>query len=131
MKKILILVSLIILFFSSTPHADNDGVTDWRMQAVDSYEEADKELNRVYNLAIQKIKNEGSASVLFSEKMRKEWIEKQRESQRAWIKFRDLDSEIIEYTWLGGSGMGAAQLGWKQMLTEKRIDELKKQYNLK
>lgn len=131
MKKIMILVSCIILFFLSTPHADNHATTDWRMQAFEGFRKADKELNRIYNLAIQKINNEGSSSPLFSEKMRKEWIEKQRKAQRAWIKFRDLDSEIVEYTWLGGSGMSAAQWGWKQMLTEKRIDDLKKQYNLK
>lgn len=67
----------------------------------------------------------------FPENLKKEWVEQQRIAQRAWLKFRDEDSKVIEYSWYGGSGMGAAKLGWKQMLTEKRINDLKEQYSIK
>lgn len=130
MNKIFIFVSCIVLIVSTTLYADNDSVIDWRVQVRKNFEKTDKELNRVYKLAIESIKNSENLSGNLATDTRKEWIEQQRKAQRAWIIFRDEDSKVIESSWYGGSGMGAAQWSWKQRLTEKRIDDLKEQYKL-
>lgn len=123
LKRFLILFS-VILFASSPLLADS--AVDWRLQAVENFEKADAELNRVYQLAIETIqKNE-----TMPPEIKKAWIEQQRRAQRAWIEFRDADATVVEYSWHGGSGMPAAQWGWKQKLTEKRIDDLKEQYQI-
>lgn len=71
LKRFLILFS-VILFASSPLLADS--AVDWRLQAVENFEKADAELNRVYQLAIETIqKNE-----TMPPEIKKAWIEQQR-----------------------------------------------------
>lgn len=120
MKKIYIFSCLLFFLGAFTCAAY------YEPQYEKNYADADAELNRVYNEAIEKIKQDS----IYSDEIKNEWIEQQRKAQRIWIEFRDADAEVVEYDWLGGSGMGLAKTGWKQLLTEHRIKELKERYSI-
>lgn len=116
---ILILMIILVLPF----FAKSESTIEIEYKTREQYEAIDKELNRVYKIALEKIKNSNMSSDLKSK-----WLEQQKIAQRAWIKFRDEDSKVVEYDWYGGTGMGAAKLGWKIKLTEERIQHLKERY---
>lgn len=83
-------------------------------------------MNRIYKLVIEQIKNT-SEEAMPKEDIEK-WIEQQRSAQRAWIKFRDEDSKVTEYSYYHGSMWPAEEYHWKKRLTEQRINDLKTRY---
>lgn len=96
---------------------------DWRCKAAENYFRADAELNRVYQAVLKAIDESD-----LSEAHKLAWKEQQRKAQRLWIRFRDEDCAIIDYTWMGGTGLSSAMAGCKQLLTEQRIESLKANY---
>ena len=87
--------------------------------AEDEFKKVDKELNRVYNALLQKEKGDP----LF--------IRKLRESQQAWIKFRDAELAAT-YTCEGSESMCWGSMyplcyyGYKARLTRERTKRLNK-----
>ena len=86
--------------------------------AYEDFEKADKALNQTYKALIKKSGDD------------KTYIKKLRESQRAWIKFRDAEldamfsceDENIRICW--GSMIGMLYPAAKQELTEERTKRL-------
>ncbi len=94
-----------------------------------NYALVDKELNDVYQAAIQKIKK----STLPAEAITKH-IAQQRSAQRAWLKFRDEEAKLSEYkVWRAATGrlehMDAVI--WKTRLTRDRAQQLRDNYDIK
>jgi uncharacterized protein YecT (DUF1311 family) len=99
--------------------------TDWRTRAVENFERADRELNDVWQQMLAQIEHRDLPA-----KIKADFVEQQRKAQRAWIEFRNEDARVAQYDWWGGSGAGAAEIGWKQTLTENRILQLRDRYLL-
>lgn len=85
--------------------------------AYDNFVKADKKLNETYQTLIKKSGN-------------KNYIQKLRKSQRAWVKFRDAELELMfacddkdmRICW--GSMFGMLHPAAKQKLTEERAKRL-------
>lgn len=122
----IILAMCFALGFSVGGSSLDSAKEDWRTQGIDAYKRVDKELNRVYKKVFEQIAKSGH-----SPEVKKAWVEQQKKAQRIWVRFRDADAKVVEYDWIGGSGMGLAKIGWKQGLTQKRIEDLKSRYSIK
>jgi uncharacterized protein YecT (DUF1311 family) len=86
---------------------------------------ADDRLNELFQQALEHI----AAAEQLTAEQRKDWEAALRESQRRWMRFRDIDcGEVIGFEWLGGTGMAAASLGCKLTKTEARAAELEERY---
>lgn len=87
-------------------------------QALNEFKAADAELNKVYKKLVSKIDAESKTKLL--------------NSQKAWIKFRDAEAELIaDFNARGGSMAPLIYHGEKASLTEERTKqllELLKQY---
>lgn len=86
---------------------------------------ADARLNEVFQQALDHI----AAAEQLTPAQRKDWEAALRESQRRWMRYRDIDcGEVIGFEWLGGTGMAAASLGCKLVKTETRTNDLEERY---
>jgi uncharacterized protein YecT (DUF1311 family) len=126
MKKYLLLFFALSVVGYSYP-ARSISNMDAGANELESYLKSDKELNVIYNRALEKIRANG----MLSDQLRDEWIKQQEIAQRAWVEFRDKDAKVVEYDWFGGSGMGAAKSAYLRQLTEERISNLRARYELK
>ena len=89
------------------------------------FERTDSELNKVYKDTLDVIAEIGGSVPAGA----REWEEKFRESQRAWIAFRDADCDTLtRIEWGGGSGTGLAISLCKTELTKARIKSLRARY---
>lgn len=94
-----------------------------------AFKAADDDLNAVYQKALKAIP--GLAVNEVPEFNAKAWEKALRESQRAWVAFRD--AECGPHTamfWSGGTGTTGAVLGCKTEKTKQRTEELKEHYNI-
>ena len=67
-----------------------------------------------------------------TKEQRDKWKAALRESQRSWVRFKDLDcGEVIGFEWFGGTGMGLASYGCLNGKTTARVQELKERYDVK
>ena len=80
-------------------------------QAYDDFEQADQQLNQVYQQLLPLVGDE-------------EAVKKLRESQRVWVKFRDLEAVFAGDPMRGGSAEPLLRWGCKTRLTEQRTKEL-------
>ena len=86
---------------------------------------ADARLNEVFQQALEHI----AGADQITADQRRDWEAALRESQRRWMRFRDIDcGEVIGFEWLGATGMTAATLGCKITKTETRANELEERY---
>lgn len=86
---------------------------------------ADAKLNEVYKKVLAQIAESG----LEKPYDRHSWEEALRESQRAWITFRDLDCKgAVPMEWSGGTGTTAAVLICMKDKTEARTKDLEERY---
>ena len=126
--KAIVIAAIIVIPF--VVNADSN--VEEKAKLHQEYELMEKELNRVFNSSLDKIKTNSH----LSEELKAEWVEQQKVAQSAWKKFRDEDAKVIKYQFhrgegLGiGTGMGGARSSWMKWLTEKRIDELKIRYRV-
>ncbi len=89
------------------------------------FERADEKLNAIYQEAISHIRATGSDLPAGAE----EWEKKLRETQRAWVTFRDLNcDELIRIEWGGGSGTSLATATCRTEMTKSRITTLRERY---
>lgn len=98
----------------------------------DKYEYVDKELNRVYEAALEKIENKDEAQEFnFTEKVKKNWKETLREVQREWIDFKEKEcGKLVAYEHWGESGIGVFIRKCRIQKTVARTEQLKQKYNI-
>ena len=96
-----------------TSHAKAQSQAEMNHQAAKDFEKADAELNRTYAALMAKLPDAESKK------------RKLKESQRAWIAFRDAEAAFAADQFRGGSA--APVLRWTSMTgtTEQRIKQLK------
>jgi uncharacterized protein YecT (DUF1311 family) len=93
--------------------------------AEKALEKVDAELNQVYQRALKSIPDMATDPPYDA----KSWEKALRESQRAWIAFRDAEcSNHVAMFWTGGSGATVDILGCIEEKTKARIKELKERY---
>jgi uncharacterized protein YecT (DUF1311 family) len=118
MKYMLLLlsVSCAILFSGDIfGQCDNAGTNAAITNCMSGeYQKADAELNRIYKLAFKGL-NAKEADNL-------------KNTQRAWIAYRDGQCDAEYAKWEGGSGGPAAHLACLYRLTQLRTRELHKTY---
>ncbi len=99
----------------------------WAQSAHDLYDtsnrieaEADKQLNIAYQDLIKHIQNEGQPHADLA-------IERLREAQRAWLKYRDAQVAFVgTHAEIGSSSARAAGMAQYSVdLTKQRIEDLK------
>jgi uncharacterized protein YecT (DUF1311 family) len=114
MKQYLISLALLIaaLLASLTSHANAQSQAEMNHQAAKDFEKADAKLNSTYAALMAKFPDAESKRKL-------------KESQRAWIAFRDAEAAFAADQFRGGSA--APVLRWTSMTetTEQRIKQLK------
>jgi uncharacterized protein YecT (DUF1311 family) len=89
------------------------------------FERADAELNGIYQDAISQIRATGRDLPAGAG----EWEKKLRETQRAWVAFRDLNcDELIAIEWGGGTGTSLATATCRTEMTNARIRTLRERY---
>lgn len=90
-----------------------------------AFQEADAKLNAVYKKVLAHI----AEADLEKPYDRDSWEKAMRESQRAWVAFRDADCKgAVPMEWSGGSGTSAAVNGCMTEKTEARTKELTERY---
>ena len=110
------IISLVLLIGAPvafpTSHANAQSQAEMNHQAVKDFKKADAELNSAYAALITKLPDADSKRKL-------------KESQRAWIAFRDAEAAFAAGQFRGGSA--APVLRWTSMTetTEERIKQLK------
>jgi uncharacterized protein YecT (DUF1311 family) len=88
---------------------------------------ADVALNAVYKKVLAFIAKSGTEKPYDA----KSWEDALRESQRAWVAFRDADCKgLIPMSWTGGTGATGAVLGCMSEKTKARTEELESLYKL-
>jgi uncharacterized protein YecT (DUF1311 family) len=92
---------------------------------AEAYEQADKELNAVWKQVLASV---DEADYLTAEQ-RDAWKTELRESQRAWVQFKEHDCNgAVLYEWWGGSGAGGAISSCLLGHTKDRTEDLKGRY---
>jgi uncharacterized protein YecT (DUF1311 family) len=114
MKQYIISLALLIaaLVAFPTSHANAQSQAEMNRQAAKDFHKADAELNSTYAALMAKLPDAESKRKL-------------KESQRAWIAFRDAEAAFAADQFRGGSA--APVLRWTSMTetTEQRIKQLK------
>lgn len=94
--------------------------------ALQSFEKADAALNVAYKSALGDIPEMATEPPFDA----KSWTEALRNSQRAWLAYRDAEcKEHVPMHWTGGTGTNADVLGCMETLTEARTKELRDRYD--
>lgn len=92
-----------------------------------AFEEADTALNRVYKQALAAVPKRAIEPPYDA----KSWEAALRESQRAWLAYRDSECKTHQSMfWGGGSGTSAVVLGCMTEKTKARTKELTESYDL-
>ncbi len=92
------------------------------------FQEADAKLNAAYKKVLAHI----AESELEPPYDAASWEKAMRESQRAWVAFRDADCKgVVPMEWSGGTGTSAAVTGCMTEKTNERIKELDERYSEK
>jgi uncharacterized protein YecT (DUF1311 family) len=111
MKRYILSLALLIVSLVALPtgHANAQSQAEMNRQAAKDFEKADAELNSAYAALMTKLPDAGSKQKL-------------KESQRAWVAFRDAEAAFA-----AGGGTMAPTLRYATMteLTEQRIKQLK------
>jgi uncharacterized protein YecT (DUF1311 family) len=105
-----LLIAALVAF--PTSHANAQSQAEMNRQAAKDFHKADAELNRTYEALMAKLPDAESKQKL-------------KESQRAWIAFRDAEAAFA-----AGGGTMAPTLRYATMteLTEQRIKQLKSHF---
>ncbi len=89
------------------------------------YEVVDKELNRVYGLALASIAKQEHLTAT----QRSDWEDAFRRAQRSWVAFKEVDcGEMIGWEWYEGSGMALESWTCLVERTEQRTKEIQSRY---
>jgi uncharacterized protein YecT (DUF1311 family) len=114
MKQYVISLALLIAALVALPtsHANAQSQAEMNAQARKDFERVDAELNKIYQSLLVKLADTEAKNKL-------------RESQRAWLAFRDAEAAFA-----AGGGTMAPTLRYATMteLTEQRIKQLKSHF---
>ena len=87
----------------------------------------DAALNAVYKRVLAKI----AASDQGEPYGAKSWDKALRDSQRAWVAFRDTDCKgLVPFDWTGGTGTTGAVLGCMSRTTKERAKDLRERFEI-
>ncbi|MDF1897173.1 lysozyme inhibitor LprI family protein [Rahnella contaminans] len=122
MKKILFIVLFITFSSEATVSCDDIEVSDQIfLCSKKSFEQSDDILNDTYKKLLSKINTEYSSN----EKLKSEYVNKVKLSQRAWISFRDKNCEAFSFQIEPGTQAHETSLNLcKNKMTQKRIKDL-------
>jgi len=110
MVKVVCLTGACFGFALSSVHAQTQA--EMNGQARKDFERADAELNKIYQSLLAKLADTEAKNKL-------------RESQRAWIAFRDAEAVFFADQFRGGSAAPVLRWGSMTQTTEQRIKQLK------
>lgn len=88
-----------------------------------AYEEADSVLNAVYRAAMAAIDRQN-----ISADRKERWRTSLRDTQRAWIAFKESDCRLVAIEWAGLRGENVASLSCLTRHTEARAEDLRYRY---
>jgi uncharacterized protein YecT (DUF1311 family) len=134
MRLICPLIAMLLLFSAGARAGDEEENIDCEniRNTVESNFCADKDLQSAdtkLNALYKKVLTQISEDSLEKPYDRKTWENALRESQRAWMSFRDLDCKgVVPLEWSGGTGTTAAVLICLKEKTETRTKELSERY---
>ncbi|MCB1505993.1 MAG: DUF1311 domain-containing protein [Hyphomicrobiaceae bacterium] len=126
----LVLVLVLQASAQTQPEADIDCSNAMSTAEINScadraFDAADKKLNQVYQQAITRIPEFATVPPFDQKK----WEETLRNSQRAWLAYRDAQcKDHVALFWGGGSGTSAAVLGCMTEKTKERTREIEEDY---
>lgn len=116
--KLYFIVSLLLLLSVTNFAIASEGdclsaetQTDMNICSAKSFEEADKKLNEVYNKGL----------AILETKVAQEPF---RETQRAWLAYRDANCKYASSIYEGGTLAPLTHADCMQRLTEQRIEEI-------
>ena len=114
MKQYVISLALVIaaLVAFPTSHANAQSQAEMNRQAAKEFERADTELNKTYEALLRKLPDAESK-------------EKLKQSQRAWLAFRDAEAAFAADQTRGGSMGPTIRYETMTELTQQRIKQLK------
>jgi uncharacterized protein YecT (DUF1311 family) len=108
--------ALLILLFIPVAQVRGQTQADMNARARAEFEQADAELNKCYEALLTKLPDvEGK--------------EKLKQSQRAWLAFRDAEAAFAADEARGGSMVPAIRYEIMAELTQQRIKQLKARFN--
>lgn len=94
--------------------------------AEKDFDAADKDLNAAYAAALASTKTRDLDKPYDA----KSFEAAMRESQRAWLAYRDADcKDLVAQEWTGGTGAAAAILGCMTEKTAQRTKELRERFS--
>jgi uncharacterized protein YecT (DUF1311 family) len=108
-------LSILLCLLAFTPlatHAQTN--TEMKEQAGRILDKSDKAMNEAYQQLLSVLNDEGKKRL--------------RETQRAWIAYRDAQAGFDSHHMAGGTGEGLERLGSLNQLTEKRTKRLQEDY---
>src|SRR5262245_13391065 len=113
------LVLLLLIGTTARPQTQSDpckGDTTYEMKqcSAKKYKQADDELNRVYQLLMSKLDDEGHKTSL-------------KTAQQAWLKYRDGNCDFESYLNRGGSIYSIVVTSCMTSMTTSRTKEMKEQ----
>jgi len=114
MKQYIISLALLIAALVALPtsHANAQSQAEMNRQAAKDFEKADTELNKTYEALRRKLPDAESKQKL-------------KESQRAWLVFRDAEAAFAADHARGGSMAPALHYETMPELTQQRIKQLR------
>jgi uncharacterized protein YecT (DUF1311 family) len=98
---------------TSSGNPCNDAMTTAQMRECENsrYERSDSELNQVYTELMSRLNESRQAKL--------------KAAQRAWIQFRDKNTEFMASDFEGGSMGPLISIYWLNLMTEHRLSELR------
>jgi len=105
-------VSQLLSLFVALPHIHAQTQATMNAQGRAEFERADAELNKTYEALLKKLPDEQGK-------------EKLKQSQRAWLAFRDSEAAFVSDQARGGSMAPAIRYETMTELTQQRIKQLK------
>src|SRR5438128_7857579 len=114
MKQYVLGLALLIVPLVALPtsHANAQSQAEMNRQAAKDFEKVDAELNNTYEALLNKLPDAESKQKL-------------KESQRAWLAFRDAETELAADQARGGSMAPTIRYETMTELTQQRIKQLK------
>jgi len=123
MKKLFLFLALLIPINS---FAQTDcKFTKAMCVAQSDYERVDAELNKTYQLVVQKIKSDEFSDYLVSKQSIQQSLLR---SQRAWLKYRDANCAAVYTLFSGGTSRNADRLSCLTEMTTTRSQKLRELY---
>lgn len=122
MEKILFIVLFITFSSEATDSCDGIEVSDQVfLCSKKSFEQSDNNLNDTYKKLLSKINTAYSSH----EKLKSEYVNKVKLSQRAWISFREKNCEAFSFQIEPGTQAHETSLNLcKSKMTQERIKDL-------